>query len=251
MLWGKRQELVHLISYTTYLVSIGMAPGMCLIANLRNIIPRTRVGCYAWTTALHPRFIVKRLQYLHSGSSGAVKKPFLVICLLWPLFSSTYRVWIYFKLVHQKSNAIGIAVCSGVVMEIIWGCFCYLMMIQITSIRIQLNLDLAFLRQHTGKLDLCRRRLGASLDEYGSLCYLCSIWMIVTISMGALGIASLISREYLVQRYHMNFSKVERHVDLMIWSEDIMCLILPLIAVGGPDLNYIWRDFQRRVYEVR
>ena len=242
---------MRLLSYSSYLLSISGPPVICTLANLRNVVPRARVGCFAWTTALHPRYIVKRLQYLRPAS-GAIWKPFLIVCLLWPSFNSLYRVCIYIFVVEQQtSTRVKIILCSDGIATIYWGFFCYLVSLLRLSIRTQLYLDVTFLRKNLGKLDICRSRLTASLDEYGSLSNLCALWMILTVLMNSVGVVTHTVWNYLLYSGKTSMNAIKVHVNLLIWSELLMFFALPLIAVGGLDLRQIWKDVLTQIYVVR
>ena len=242
---------MRLMSYSSYLLSISGPPVICTLANLRNVVPIPRVTCFAWTTVLHPRYIVKRLQYLRPAS-GAVWKPFLITCLIWPLFNSLYRVCIYIFLVERrKSLHVKITLCTDGVTAIHWGCFCYLVSLLRLSIRTQFNLDVTFLRRNLGKLDICRNRLRASLDEYGSLCNLCAIWMILTVLMNSVGLVIHTGWNYLLYSGKISMNATKFHLNLLIWSECLMFCALPLIAVGGLDLRQIWKNILTQIYVVR
>ncbi|XP_072028398.1 uncharacterized protein [Amphiura filiformis] len=249
--WGDQKQLMRLLSYFSFLFNISAVPVICLVANLRNILPRSRISTFAWTSALHPRYIVKRLQYLRPETSTAIKKPFLFACIIWPLFNSVYRACIYFLLVRSYDLHIHITLITNGIVTELWGCFCYLLIILRISIHIQLKHDITFLRKHLGKVDICRKRLGASIDEYGSLCNLCAIWMMLTISMASLGIATHTSWNYLLYSGKIPMNQTKLHINIMIWSEILMVLVLPLMAVGGLDLHWIWEDFLTRICEIR
>ena len=250
--WGDENKLMSVISYFSFLIPVYLiVPLICLIANLRNIIPRSRVDHFSWTTSLHPRYIVKRLQYLRPETRGVIYKPFLFACVVWPVFNSTYRGVIFKVLVRSCDIHIRITLVANGVASLLWGCFCYLVFILRVSIRTQLKLDIVFLQKHVGKLDMCRRRLAASLDEYGSLCHLTAKWMMINICMGSLGLATHISWNYMLFSKKIPLSPTTANLNVMIWSEEIMLLSLTLIAVGGMDLHHIWDDFRARVCEVR
>ena len=250
--WGNKKQLLRILSYSTYLGNLAAIPAICMFANFRNMIPRTRVRCFALTTALHPRYLVKRLQYLRPAS-GTIKKSFLFLCVVWPLLNSLYRAFIYIFLVNGKEDYYlhdYITLCSDGVIAVIYGCFCYLLSILRVSIHTQLNLDVVFLRKHSSNVDLCRRRLGASLDEYGNLCNLCATWMIFVMSMNSLGLVTHISWNYLLYSGKVSLTVLETNINIMIWSETLMFLILPPMAIGGLDLQHIWEDFLTRICEV-
>ena len=211
----------------------------------------TRVTCFAWTTALHPRYIVKRLQYLRPAS-GAIWKPFFIVCPIWPLFNSVYRVCIFVYLVERRTKMYNkIVLCTDGIAAIYWGCFCYLVSLLRLSIRAQLYLDVTFLRKNLGKLDICRSRLIASLDEYGSLCNLCDIWMILTVLMNSVGLVTHTGWNYLLYSGKISMNTTLFHLNLMIWSERLMFFALPLIALGGLDLRQIWKNVLTQIYAVR
>ena len=249
--WGDETQQMRLMSYSSYLLSISGPLVICMLANLRNVVPMARVSCFAWTTALHPRYIVKRLQYL-KPASGTIWKPFLAICLIWPLFNSLYRVCIYIFVAEKKTITFyKIVLCTDGIAAIHWGCFCYLVSLLRLSIRTQLYLDVIFLRKNLGKLDICRSRLIASLDEYGSLCKLCGIWMILTVLMNSVGLVTHTGWNYLLYSGKISMNTTTFHVNLMIWSELLMFFALPLIAVGGLDLRQICKDVLTQIYAVR
>ena len=248
--WGDQTQLLRLLSYSSYIGTIATAPLLCLYANLRHIYPRSHVSSFAWSTALHPRFIIKRIQYLQPESS-TVNKPLLFLCIVWSFGVAFYRASIYIFLVDRKTIHTYISIITDGIQTIIWALFCYLLSVLRLSIRRQLYLDITFLLNHVGRVDTCRRRLGASLDELGSVNNLCAFWMIITISLTSLGLVTHTSWNYMLYSKEIQMSTIQFHINLMIWSSLLMVLVLPLMVVGGLDLRQVWQNFLVHICEVR
>ena len=105
-------------------------------------------------------------------------------------------------------------------MALIYGYFCYLLSILRVSIHTQLDLNVVFLRKHISKADNCRRRLGASLDEYGNLCNLRATLMIFVMSNNSLGLVThIISWNYLLCGGKVVMTVLETTINILTWSE--------------------------------
>ena len=257
--WGREKDIIRLISYSTFLLFSMLTPVLSLTANVHNIIMDHRgtgwhLG-FSWYNALSMRYIVKRLQHLELAEKGLPHKAFLAVCLIWPCLNGVYRMVIYYAIV--KSNNLNyhthISLLVGMVSMMVFGAFCYLMLLLRLSFQKQQRLELAFLQRHAGALDVCRRRLAMYAGELGSMVRLVSIWIIFDFTVSTLAFTTQICWNYLMMNPDLMIRNVsiEYNIAVFIWSENIMFLTLPLIAVGGIDLNRLWVQFKRRVSQMR
>ncbi|XP_038047221.1 uncharacterized protein LOC119721289 [Patiria miniata] len=256
--WGNDDRKVDLVIYSGFMLFVVHVPVLCLAANVTNMLRDWQRQCrsYAWTNALGIQYIIKRLQHLDLRERGLPYKAFLLVCLVWPLFNSLWRVVVYyvpFEYIH--SPIINISLVSCTVGMQIWGAFCYLVVLMRLSFQRQFEMELAFLRKHRGILGRCRRRLTLFMEDFGSLGSLSTIWIMFSIAVATWSIATQVYYDYATYDSRHNQTtqpfQTNKELDLLIWSEISMFLLLPLVAVGGLDLNGLWVRFRRHVGEMR
>ncbi|XP_022092730.1 uncharacterized protein LOC110980401 [Acanthaster planci] len=256
--WGQKQQLIRLISYSTFLTFNMTSPFLSVVANVRNVMMdhrwMTRRRGFSWYECLGLRYIVKRLQ--HMGlEAGMAYKPYLAVCVIWPALNGGLRIAIYYLFVVHKSMDvhIQISLATGFVCMLAWGGFCYLMLLMRLSFQKQQRLELAFLWRHKGQVDVCRGRLRLYAEDLGSMCRLVSGWVIVVVAVSTWAFTTQICWDYLVISTGLKFKNadLELQINLLIWSENIMFLVLPLVAVGGFDINKLWVQFVRSVSQMR
>ncbi|XP_022092728.1 uncharacterized protein LOC110980400 [Acanthaster planci] len=251
--WGEAERRFDLVIYSGFVLFVVSVPALCLVANIINMLPswRNKSRSYAWSNALSIRYIVKRLQHLKLTEQGLPYKAFLLVCLAWPLGNSIGRVALFHDVSHTIVH-ISLASCT-VTMEI-WGAFCYIVVLMRLSFQSQFEVELAFLRKHSDAMDRCRRRLTLLMEEFGSLGSLATLWVMFTIAVATWSIATQVYFDYAVNSMHnktIPMFNTSRDLDPVIWSEIMMFLLLPLMAVGGLDLNRLWISFKRHIGEMR
>ncbi|XP_033630982.1 uncharacterized protein LOC117292916 [Asterias rubens] len=278
--WGCKDKKVDLVIFSGFVFFVISIPTICLVANIINLIPSLRQSCwkYSWTNALNIRYIVKRLQHLELANRGLPNKAFLVICLAWPILNSVWRCFIYFVFLGDSINFHIISLVASTLSMSIWGAFCYLMVLMRLSFLRQFKMELRFLWNHIDALDRCRQRLAVCMEEFGSLGSLVSNWVMFTIAIATWAFSTQIYYDYATHVDHrtnltlitVNESSgfdilditgnlanstlafaTRKELDRLIWSEICMFLILPLVAVGGLDLNSQWVKFRQQIGELR
>ncbi|XP_038047596.1 uncharacterized protein LOC119721589, partial [Patiria miniata] len=257
--WGHEEQLIRLISYSTFLSFNLSSPLMSLVANIQNMMVDHRWSSrrrgFSWYECLSVRFIVKRLQHLGLGEQGLVYKPYLTVCIVWPVVNGVYRAFIYYIFVVRKSmnSHMQISLATGAVSMVVWGSFCYLMLLMRLSFQKQQRLELSFLWRHAGQVDVCRGRLALYAQDLGSMCRLVSAWVIMVVAVSTWAFTTQISRDYLAISSDLKLKNANLvvNINIMIWSENFMFLILPLVALGGFDLNKTWVQFVRNVSQMR
>ncbi|XP_071796550.1 uncharacterized protein [Asterias amurensis] len=255
--WGKREQIIRLISYSTFLLFTVSTPLLSVFTSIYNMM-RGRQRNFCWSSVLNIRYIVKRLQYLELVEHGLPHKLFIAVCLLWPCLNGVFRMVIFYDIVQSTSDGVHtqISLDVGLVCMLVFGAFCYLMLLLRISFQKQLHLELAFLRRHEGSLDVCRRRLTLYAGELGSMSMLVFIWIIFIVAVSTWGFTTQISWNYLRMSNTTGStsprqSRIQNHLDFLIWSEDFMFLALPLVAVGGINLNRLWIQLKRGISQMR
>ncbi|XP_033630072.1 uncharacterized protein LOC117292216 [Asterias rubens] len=262
--WGKEDQIIRLISYSVFLLSIIVTPVLSLTANVCNIVmnytnPRLSQDLgFTWYHALSIRYIVRRLQHLQLGESGLPYKAFLGLCLVWPSVNGIFRIVLYFAIVKRNfQDEVHVLISLHVCMlgMVVFGAFCYIMLLLRLSFQNQIRHKLAFLRCHVGAVDVCRRSVVSYAAELGSIFRLVSVWILFMLAVSTWAITTQVCWDYAPKGKASTPS--QRDVKIMIilktliWSEHTMFILLPIVAVGGIDLNRIWVQYTRSISKLR
>ncbi|XP_038064190.1 uncharacterized protein LOC119734723 [Patiria miniata] len=253
-LGGKKRDLVPFISYATHIFFNMSIPALILLTNFRHMqMDRRRlrrVHGFRWWKALSIRYIVRRVQHLEMGYQLPCRG-FLTVCLSWPLFNGMYSLIFYVTMGGSLWQA-KLSLVFSVVCMIVWGAFCYLVLLLRLAFLQQQRLELGFLWKHVGEVDICRRQLAMYAEDLGSMRRLVSIWIIMVAAISSWAFSSLLYWEYMVisggfkvkHDYFVAFN-------INIWSTNTMFLALPLLAVGGVDLKGTWSQFKQSISQMR
>ncbi|XP_022092505.1 uncharacterized protein LOC110980272 [Acanthaster planci] len=254
-LGGQKKELVPFINFATHNIFNMSIPAFVLLANVRHLrMDRRRlrrVEGFRWWKALSIRFIVRRLQHLEMRNRRMPHKAFLIICLVWPLFNGMYSLILFVTRLKSSEETV-VSLVFSVLCMIVWGVFCYLVLLLRLSFLQQQRLELGFLWRHAGKLDVCRRQLSMYVEDLGCLRQLVSGWIIVVVAVSSWAFSSMLYWEYVVISSRL---KVKRdyffEFNFNLWSTNIMFLSLPLLAVGGMELKGMWSRFKYSISQMR
>ncbi|XP_072175619.1 uncharacterized protein [Diadema setosum] len=257
LLFGREDEIMHLASYMTFSFALIGVTLICLYSKLRYYFSfgsylDTDYGpiYWGWCGVLHQDYVTRRLQYLyHGGSFRIPNRTYLASCLIWPLVNTALQ-GLYFSELKPSSSSMFIFSFSKItfvtVGMLLFGTFNHTLYLLRHSFEVECNLLLAFIVEHEGKLDRCRMRLAETYRDYRLFRSSLGAWMPFIIALGVLGLTIHINWNYNVYSGHETLKASYAEVitlNVFIFSEKVMCLALPLIAIGGADLTYIWRQF--------
>ncbi|KAJ8037579.1 hypothetical protein HOLleu_18428 [Holothuria leucospilota] len=250
--FARKGYLLSFMTYTAFLCPLTVFPIMNVCSKLRSAFSGQRIG--SWATTMNARYIVQRLQFLDLSKQGLPAKFFLIICLLWPIYCSSYRaiILVALKCHHDVEDQL---LCLTVfITEIIWGCFMYLLYLIRTSFQIQSCLVLDFIKEYEGHAELCHSVIRRMVVDFKCFRRCVTLYLAVMIPICALGASTSLTWQYTLPtrfprgRYFCGHrdagDKVFHHTNVMIWSEVTMFFVLGPVAFGGFDVTYIWDNFQ-------
>ncbi|XP_054750388.1 uncharacterized protein LOC129256101 isoform X1 [Lytechinus pictus] len=259
-LFGREDEVMHLTSFMSFSISLSSVALICVYGKVRYYfngygkrldMENIQVN-WGWSEMMHQDFMTRRLQYL-CGPTGFHLPgiPFHVACLLWPVVNMVFEI-VYFNSLSQLQPVINlmfaiIEVLSVTAGMLLYGVFCHTIFHLRCSFEIECNLLLAFFIENEGYLDRCRMRLAETYRDYRIFQSAVRSWVAFIVSIGILGLTIHLSWNYDVYSGNekLNISSKDLILlNVLIFSEKLMIISLPVIAVGGMDLSYLWRHFQ-------
>ncbi|KAJ8037578.1 hypothetical protein HOLleu_18427 [Holothuria leucospilota] len=247
------QLLLHLLNYFAFVGPLSVFPVMNICSKVKSALWGKGIGL--WATAMNARFVVQRFQFLDLAKQGIPNKPFLAICLMWPLFCSTYRAIIKIYLECHYEIVLILRCLTVVICELIWGCFVYIIYLTRASFQIQFTLLLDFVKKHEGDFNLCHNIIRRFTIEFRCFRNCVSVYMAAMIPICVLGASTTATWQYFLydafkNNHNESNDEFERsfdvnvNINIMIWSEVAMFSFLGPLAVGGLDVVYIWENFR-------
>ena len=258
--WGRQGEILHLVSYFTFLFQVLVIPLSCFVARLRALSPHLHVASLptinCWT-------VFRRALFLQSSTCTVLSSLKFALFVSWPVANGIMRVsynyWNRFTnetltnhdLIHEE-----VSQWAAVIGYLQYGTFCYLIYILRSSLQWELSAVVHFVsdRSPTANLDVCRDRIGTAYADFRVLRDLVGLWMAFTMAVATWGITAHFTWNYAIfSRCHLT-PKGMSHVmflNLLIWSQKVMFFVLPYIAVGGLNLQYIWQHLRYNLTRVQ
>ncbi|PIK42430.1 hypothetical protein BSL78_20726 [Apostichopus japonicus] len=247
-IWGKQRQIIHAMSYGTFLLQLVFYPILTLAAKIKSWSPSDFLEI-SWCTVINDRFMVNRLQFLDLPHNGIPMKLVLLLVYVFPIYLVTLRGWIYLQLCSNFSWHSGMSVFCGGFLVLIWGNFQYLLYLTRCSFQRQLHVVLEFIETHQDNTDACRRVLGSVMKDFAVFKKFVDMYMVLMIPTSIWSITTTV-----VWLYYLSFEKTaakdskyywwfQRELVLLISSENIYHLTLNLWAFGGVNVGYIWNHF--------
>eukprot|EP00057_Strongylocentrotus_purpuratus_P016165 XP_011670639.1 PREDICTED: uncharacterized protein LOC105441317 [Strongylocentrotus purpuratus] len=261
--WGKKEDLIRYISYMAYLVFAASVPAICLFGLLRNAVTNPAPRFTQWPRVLDIRYVVRRLQYLDLADRGLPCKPFLVACTVFPLFIAFYKFMFYTVLlkdsiyVHLHSYLACIIAAIGLTFYGVFSYFIYLMRISFDS---HLKLDIEFIRNHVGQLDVCRSKMSSTVQDFLNLRQLANGWMVMVFGVITWALATQITWNYMLfsglylghgGSFSTHSWTIQMYINGLMAMENAMFFFFPCFAIGGFNINIVWIHFHYRLLELR
>ncbi|XP_072042506.1 uncharacterized protein [Amphiura filiformis] len=282
-LWGKQDDVLHLVSFLTFWIPLLSVPGCCLIAHVCNVIqdysmsrsrkqkqPLDDDAFDHWYRVFHANFVARRIQYMSSTSSKSTKRvimssTFLALCFSWAIANLGFECLNYFISKYHKYHDflnyfhLGITGLS----LLMFGCFCYVIHLLRDSLDCEYNQVLGFVLNNQNQVDKCRHRIVELYRDYRILRKFIRSWMILILACATLGLTVHVSWNYAVYTRLRNdpenesFESEHYHkvitawTNILIGSEKFMILFLPLLALGGFNIENSWRQFSHAIVLFR
>ncbi|XP_071830100.1 uncharacterized protein [Apostichopus japonicus] len=254
-LWGEQSQIIHLISYATFMLNLVLYPLLNMICKIRAITQR-QVPQLSWSTGLNERYLVKRLQYLDIPNRGVPGKLLLSFGLFCAVFHTVYRAKFYLDLCKRFSWHSGVSVICGGVIMVMFVTFQYMMYLTRLSFQRHFSLVVKFIEKNQGDLDNCRYILGSAFLDFNCFRKLIAIYMNLFIPVLTWAITTHVTWQYFVNekssKGHMSdkSKQYETCINILIWLEIILFLVVPIWSIGGLDTTYIWTRLRLRVLTI-
>ncbi|XP_054763310.2 uncharacterized protein LOC129269879 [Lytechinus pictus] len=257
--WGKKEDLIRYISYMSYLIFAASTPAVCLLALIRNAVTNPAQCFSQWPRTLDIRYVVRRLQYLDLERRGLPNKPFLLACTVFPLLIAIYRLMFYVVLLKTSVKFQRYLACATTAIGLsLYGFFSYFIYLMRISFKAHLKLDIHFIRNHVGQLDVCRAKMSTTVQDFLNLRQLANGFMVMVCGVTTWAIATQITWNYLLfsgvyldpneSRYNWS---IQMYINGLMAMENTLFFLLPCFAIGGFSVNIIWIRFRYRLLELR
>ncbi len=280
-LWGKPDQVLHLVSFLTFWIPLLSVPGCCLFAHICNAAQDYSMSRAHgrrntlhddsfdhWYVVFHPNFVARRIQYLTSANSSKriiLSAMFLALCFSWAIANTGFEWLNYFISKYHRYHGFKnyFHLCISGVSLLVFGCFCYVIHLLRDSLDVEYNQVLYFLLKHQNDVDKCRHRIVELYRDYRILRRFIRSWMIFILSCASLGLTTHVSWNYAVYTDLRNdasdgpfsddyYKKViAAWTNILIGSEKFMILFLPLLALGGFNIEKSWKQFSHAIVLFR
>ncbi|XP_063951736.1 uncharacterized protein LOC129278837 [Lytechinus pictus] len=255
--WGKKSDILHLVSYSTYLFQVMVIPFACLFSRIGFITMGTR---YRQGSPLFRGFLSRRVKILTGSRFGAKGLSwFRLVCFLaWPITNATLRLANDYRIGSNCHSRLAVykevSHWSALVGYIFYGCFCYLIHIERVSFQCEVRQISKFARDQASakNIDGVRRRILSFYEHYHILRRLIRWWMAFTMVVATWGLTAHLTWNYLIYS-NMDVHDPHRTPDLirslniLVSAQKVMFFVVPCIAIGGLNLEHVWK---RLKYEI-
>ncbi|XP_077868897.1 uncharacterized protein LOC144359837 [Saccoglossus kowalevskii] len=237
--WGKAERILHLMSYSTYLLVL-VVP---IISRIISMFFESRLPGNWWVYVLTDYHVLTRLRLI---DLSRVKK-FGLLCILFPLTCVGFQAGYNIYEIVNKCTAIDIRKCIAFTAcfagEVMFASFCYIIHLLKRSLEADLNSTLLFLKTNIENVQSCRRRILETFADFLRLESLISTWLVFQFSVAIFKVSCQIYWNYWVFSENSTFLPAVL-INVMIWLECFMFLLLPPLAVGGFSIDYLWKEFK-------
>ncbi|XP_038051408.1 uncharacterized protein LOC119724427 [Patiria miniata] len=274
--WGDLRQVTHFVSFLSYGgILLGVA-WVCTASNVLQYVRRAPGNSCRWYNVLHADYIARRLRCLTGRKFRLPASMFLTLSILWAVVNVAFQVVSLVQFLNSgnlkpekmSSNttcptvvpqtaeyAVFVFVKTFLGMVIaaiglpIYAAFWHYVLVMRKGLTAELNLVLVFVKNNEGRVDWCRRRVVEIHREVSLLRRILVRLMPFIVATGVLGLTVHISWNYNVysdsehEKCQKNLAKDNLIINIFIFSEKFMVLFLPLLAVGGLNIDHIWQQF--------
>ncbi|XP_070545193.1 uncharacterized protein [Ptychodera flava] len=241
--WGKGKSTLHLFSASTYVLPLVVVTLMRIVSIVYETSPPTRNW---WVYALTKGNVLTRLNVLDLSRNTGFGYLSLACALICTFFELWYQSYLISKCPDSTSDNVkqGIDLFAFIISYFMFAAFCYEIHLLKCSLRSDMKLCLLFVKRNIENgLDLCRQRILASYSEFLKLHSLVSSWLVFQFSISVFKVSCHIHWNYDYFVSHTNVTPAILR-NILVWCECIIFLLLPIFAVGGFSILYLWNDFK-------
>ena len=262
--WGKEIYLLDTISslcYITQTVSIVVFALFSRLENCWRIIARSSSKILR---SFDMDFIRDRVKIIQSESNAKdFKNPLtigrFIIFLIFPVVTAVMGVSLKVKMIFD--GCIGPLPVMDVlisVTSISYGCFWFLVYVQRASLERQLNGALRKLKDLAKKdaRDIARRLIDHTYSEYHLIRKITGLWMEITLLTVTILVLCTVTFTYDQIKTMESIGNSSENGEppsyytgftYIAWIQNVMFCVIPLFALGGINLEYLWQRFR---YEI-
>ncbi|XP_070545197.1 uncharacterized protein [Ptychodera flava] len=243
--WGKRDHTLHLLSATTYVIPLVAVASMRILSMVYEMVPPTKNW---WVYALTKGNVVTRLNMLdlsrHTGF-GYLSVAFALLCACFELSNQFYLFSNCPDLIADNVLVkYFVDLVAFIIGNFMFAAFCYEVHLLKRCLQSDMKLCLSFVKRNIENgLDLCRQRILTTYSEFLKLHSLVSSWLVFQFSISVFKLSCHIYWNYNVFVVHTNEIPAIL-INIVIWCESTMFLLLPTFAVGGFSISYLLDDFK-------
>ncbi|XP_070545194.1 uncharacterized protein [Ptychodera flava] len=243
--WGKGEETVYLLSTSTGVLSLVVVTLMRIVSIVYETSPPTRNW---WVYALTKGNVLTRLNVLDLSRNTGFGYLSLAFALVCTFFDLSYQSYLISNCPYSTTHNVIIMFCldclAFIVAYLMFAAFCYEIHLLKCSLRSDMKLCLSFVKRNIKNgLDLCRQRILGTYSEFLKLHSLVSSWLVFQFSISVFKLSCHIYWNY---QYFAVHTKVIPAIllNILVWCKCTIFLLLPIFAVGGFSILYLWNDFK-------
>ncbi|XP_022105781.1 uncharacterized protein LOC110987393 [Acanthaster planci] len=271
--WGQLRGVTHLVSFLAYSVILVGVAFVCMASWTMHYFSRLPGKAGHWYNMLHVDYVARRLRCLSGSKLRLPASLFLTFSMVWAVVNVFFQVLNVVQYLISTDNSTSscteglnkesagnliespdyhgfllVKTVLGVVTAVLclpsYASFWHYVLVIRQGLTAELNLVLVFIKHNEGRLDWCRRRIVEIHRELAVLRHVMAGLMPFIVASGVLGVTVHISWNYNVYSDNKRCLAEENLlINIFIFSEKFMVLILPLVAVGGLNVDHIWFQF--------
>ena len=262
--WGSSENLTHFVSFMTYVVVLA---GISLVCTVFNAMSWTPVKDGSWCEVFHLDYTARRLRCLAGRRFPLPEALFLSLIIVWVFVNNSMQAVNLAQYLTKPANAtpkviVDMSLNDPIpgdifrflknIMDFIislvglplFASFWFYILVMRRALAAELNLVLIFIKRNEGNLVQCRRRIAEINREFGLLREVLAVLVPFVMASSVLGLTVHITWNYDVYSNPMkNIARENLLINIFIFSEKLMLLIIPLLAVGNVSIDYVWSQF--------
>ncbi|XP_072019235.1 uncharacterized protein [Amphiura filiformis] len=245
--WGKRDRVLYLVSYSTYILELAAIPCICLLINIQ--LRYNEHFSLDLASVFRKDGLLMNSQ-LAKCRTACMELGQFVLILTWPVVNMSLGVYIYATIEYSYTSSPWIMLLSRITTSVgflQYGCLayvCYKLRIASTRRFNNVSDEIASVSENEGKSKICDVYF-----KYKDFRDFVGYWMFFALTVGILGLTSLLS-------WHFGYSRINKEPTpsdpmfpyaIMIWSQKLMFILQPLMIFGGVNVDYLWDDFKDNI----
>ncbi|XP_070557930.1 uncharacterized protein [Ptychodera flava] len=235
--YGKKQRALYLMSYGLYTLAL-------VVALFLRMLSLPRLGK---VRALTETYILERLQYADFKRPLRQTFVYFLFPSLCTLTRITYNIYDYgqepsspceSKPKAEVKDILGPM--GGILAYFTFGSFCYVVYFIRKALEKESCVLTSFVAGNTDNIELCFRKSFAFFRNFSALQSIACRWMVFQVTLAVFKVVLQVYWNYSIEEED-RLKTEALLVAAVVWFEITMFLLLPLTAVGGFHIEYIWR----------